>query len=511
MIFSGWISHAVVHFIGITRRSSARKRLSMLNWSRGPVSEALIVESLPRDVQTVLLLRTAPLPFFERALAGLAGRSVIEHRQPPLGRRWGRHSLLSGPFRRDVRLADAIVSISAGASGSGLENVRSLARLCRLPHYTWTSADRIIAWRRFPAATVPSPQKGRRRIVLDAREISLNLHGGVRTVEIEMIRHLVLDDSCEWWALGCSATTPPELSGLPLHWYPLWAPYQHPEESRRLGQAVRAIAPALYHSFYGALPERKSLPIVSTLYDTIQNELVEDYPPATSQARYELLRATRSDRLVAISQWTADCCARVFGVDPGVITVAHPGVIVPERVEPLGDAALLFSHSAARYKNARLVVEAYRHLARSGVTPPRLLVVGTLPPHLLDRLDEPLRAHFIEQLGPVAVEHMEAVWRRTRFLVAPSHVEGFDMPTAEAMARGIPVLASDIPVHREVLGEWGVFFSPESPVELAALLARPPQPSDRGVGRTRSARFSWRQAADRYRTIYSELIAARRR
>lgn len=45
-------------------------------------------------------------------------------------------------------------------------------------------------------------------------------------------------------------------------------------------------------------------------------------------------------------------------------------------------------------------------------------------------------------------------------LVFPSLYEGFGLPLLEAMTRGLPVVASDIPSSREVVADGGVFYSP---------------------------------------------------
>jgi O-antigen biosynthesis alpha-1,2-rhamnosyltransferase len=61
-------------------------------------------------------------------------------------------------------------------------------------------------------------------------------------------------------------------------------------------------------------------------------------------------------------------------------------------------------------------------------------------------------------------------YRRARALVFPSKAEGFGLPIAEAMRAGLPVFASEIPVHWEVGGSHCRFFDPSNPFELARLV-----------------------------------------
>jgi glycosyltransferase involved in cell wall biosynthesis len=56
-------------------------------------------------------------------------------------------------------------------------------------------------------------------------------------------------------------------------------------------------------------------------------------------------------------------------------------------------------------------------------------------------------------------------------LIAASHAEGFGLPIVEAQLHGLPVLASDIPVHREVGGTRCIYFDIDSPVHLHAELS----------------------------------------
>lgn len=63
-------------------------------------------------------------------------------------------------------------------------------------------------------------------------------------------------------------------------------------------------------------------------------------------------------------------------------------------------------------------------------------------------------------------------YARSHALIAASHVEGFGLPLVEALGRGLPVVASDIPVFREIGGTAVDFFALDDAVALAEALAR---------------------------------------
>jgi glycosyltransferase involved in cell wall biosynthesis len=85
-------------------------------------------------------------------------------------------------------------------------------------------------------------------------------------------------------------------------------------------------------------------------------------------------------------------------------------------------------------------------------------------------------------------------------VVYPSRYEGFGLPVIEALSIGIPVVASDIPVFREVGGEEVEFFDPESATALAEAIDRAISSNGGQVARRRrreqAGRFSWQRSAE---------------
>jgi glycosyltransferase involved in cell wall biosynthesis len=63
-------------------------------------------------------------------------------------------------------------------------------------------------------------------------------------------------------------------------------------------------------------------------------------------------------------------------------------------------------------------------------------------------------------LQNVPIRDLRALYQNAAATVCPSLAEGFDYSGVEAMASGGVVVASDIPVHREVYGETALYFNP---------------------------------------------------
>jgi glycosyltransferase involved in cell wall biosynthesis len=94
--------------------------------------------------------------------------------------------------------------------------------------------------------------------------------------------------------------------------------------------------------------------------------------------------------------------------------------------------------------------------------------------------------------------------------VFPSFLESFGYPMVEAMASGLPVVAADTDVNREVLGEAAVYFDTFVPdrcaraiLDLLAHADRQREAASRG--RERARQFSWRAHASALHEVFREL------
>ena len=67
---------------------------------------------------------------------------------------------------------------------------------------------------------------------------------------------------------------------------------------------------------------------------------------------------------------------------------------------------------------------------------------------------------------------LDYCYKNSKALVNPSLVEGFGLPLVEALHKGLPVLASDIPVFREVGEDFCTYFDLDSPNSLADIIIK---------------------------------------
>jgi glycosyltransferase involved in cell wall biosynthesis len=99
--------------------------------------------------------------------------------------------------------------------------------------------------------------------------------------------------------------------------------------------------------------------------------------------------------------------------------------------------------------------------------------------------------------------------------VTPAYCESFAHPLVEAMSSGLPIIASDIPVHREICRESAVYFprfSDESLCEEIGTLAVSRERRNKLVsaGQIRVSDFSWKQHVDQIIELAAKLIGKSR-
>jgi glycosyltransferase involved in cell wall biosynthesis len=88
-------------------------------------------------------------------------------------------------------------------------------------------------------------------------------------------------------------------------------------------------------------------------------------------------------------------------------------------------------------------------------------------PEAIALLQSPDIAQRVQFVGPLPRKETQRLYRDADLFVFPSWLESFGQPMAEAMAHGLPIVAADTPVNREICGESAVYFRVGDPNDLA--------------------------------------------
>jgi glycosyltransferase involved in cell wall biosynthesis len=121
----------------------------------------------------------------------------------------------------------------------------------------------------------------------------------------------------------------------------------------------------------------------------------------------------------------------------------------------------------------------------------------------------------VVELGTIPYRSLHHLYRACHIYVTPAYAESFAHPLIESMSSGLPVVASDLPVHREICGDAGIYFSRFSPEALAEQVLRvhespelAEQLSKNGIRRARD--FSWSEHVERLVALAQELMPPQR-
>lgn len=279
-------------------------------------------------------------------------------------------------------------------------------------------------------------------------------------------------------------------------------------EQLTVDRVARARGATLLHSLGNTGPVRSRLPHVLTVLDV--NWVHErTLPRSTTLALKAVVGpgARRACAVCCITEAAAGDVGRELGIPRDRIVVTPLGAGRPPTVDPrdpgLGipeAARVVLNVGVVRWhKNQGALVEALDRLPDDVV----VVLAGAHEAYAEEvRVAARGREHRLFMPGYLGDAELEWLWRRADVAAFPTRAEGFGLPVLEAMARGVPVAARDLPVLREVGGDVPEFFSDDpAPAILRAMQA----PRD---GRAQAARFTWAACAERTIEAYERCASA---
>lgn len=227
--------------------------------------------------------------------------------------------------------------------------------------------------------------------------------------------------------------------------------------------------------------------------------------------------------VVATSRWTRDWLLATYRLVPGRVRVVPPGVEQGDLVEVTASAGRFARVGAVTpTKGHDVLVDALAEIAELEWT---CQCVGSVEvdPKFAARVRARVEAlglgNRITFAGPRVDAHLDAVYAATDLVLAPSRAETYGMVVTESLARGVPVVGTDVGGLPEALGTApggrrpGILVPPGDPAALALALRRwlmEPELRDdlRRAARERRATLGdWVVTADRLARVLSEAAA----
>lgn len=237
------------------------------------------------------------------------------------------------------------------------------------------------------------------------------------------------------------------------------------------------------------------------------------------------LGARRANRIITESSSAKKDICRSFGIEPGKVDVIPAGVgesflLMQDRKKlenvrgkyELPNRFILHVGSFLPHKNLPTLVHAYEHLSPSLREEFKLAFAGERDwnfPNIRGLVSDLGLQDQAIFLGHVWEEDLPLIYNLADLFVLPSLYEGFGLPLLEAMACGLPVVASNASSIPEVVGEAGILVDPQETVDFTQAIEHVltngelhSQMVEKGLAR--ASLFSWEESARRTLAVYEK-------
>lgn len=369
------------------------------------------------------------------------------------------------------------------------------------------------------------------RIAIDASTISTQ--GGPRTYVLGLIDALLRTDTGNEYVVFYN--DPVHMGRFPLA-REVVLPGKNPlarlwREHALLPLACRREQVDLLHCPKSAIPYFSPCPVVVTLHDLIplKHPETEKFAARLYWRLQIPIAARRSNFIITDSEHARQEILSDFGCFPDNVKAIRLG-FDPRMSSPRDSADgdgicrkyglppeyLLYVGTIQPRKNLDTLIQAFYNLKCSGSFDQKLVIAGRkgwLYEQLFIRIKELNLDSEIIFTGFVPDEELPFIYDRAKIFLYLSLFEGFGLPPLEAMACGVPVIASNTTSLPEVVGDAGITVSPTDINGVVSAMKRvltDPLLAEKmsASGRRRAGLFSWDETARETLAVYRQVFSS---
>ena len=279
----------------------------------------------------------------------------------------------------------------------------------------------------------------------------------------------------------------------------------------------------VYSPDFTAPPSLRS-PSIVTVHD-LAFEIVPERAPDSLRRYLSAVvprQIKKSAAIVAVSESTKHDLVRFFGVSPNRVTVIPNAAddrffsavpLTPVQRQSLGlpDRFLFCVGTIEPRKNHLTLFDALESIAVHQLLP--LVIAGRIgwnSDGIMERAQALQRAGRVILLDYVDDRLLPRLYASAAAVVYPSWYEGFGLPVLEGLAAGRPVIASDVPAHREVAGDEAQLVTPGNAESIAKAIIDvhdTDEPTAAEIERRRwqARRYSWESSGAMLAQLFREV------
>ena len=274
----------------------------------------------------------------------------------------------------------------------------------------------------------------------------------------------------------------------------------------------------LFYSPSHYSPKFSPFPTIPTIHDIGYLQYQNQF---TKKDLYQLINWTKESlkkakHIITVSKFSQNEIIKTYNINPNKISIAYNGVEEPPKIDQKTQNKILSSYllKANGYflylgtlkpnKNIPFLIKSFSLLlkAKSYSLPAKLVIAGKKG-WLFNEIFEAVKKENLES-KIIFTDFLNDTQKWTLYqnaiaTVLPSTYEGFGIPAIESMKVGTPVIVSNIPPFKEVVGDCGLIIDPTDTNDLCQKMLDITNPETRQkyskLGKVQADKFTWNSTA----------------